>query len=164
MNLLMNIMKKFTLAAVLVLLSATAINATEVAYRLLIWMDSGAQSAYALSTKPKVTYDETFLTVSTTSVSTQYPAEDVWKFTLDKIEISGIEEILNEVPTMRIVGDEVMFTGCRPGSEVRMFNVNGQSLAVEQADVDGALQINISHLPHGIYVLSTESITYKIIK
>lgn len=158
-------MKKITLAAVLVLLSATAINATEVVYRLLIWMDSGAQSAYALSTKPKVTYDGTFLTVSTTSVSTQYPAEDVWKFTLDKVEISGVEdETLKEVPTMRIVGDVVMFTGCRPGSEVRMFNVNGQSLAMEQADADGALQINISHLPHGIYVLSTESIIYKIIK
>lgn len=157
-------MKKISLVVLLMLLSATSINATDVAYRLLVWMDSGAKSAYALSTKPKITYDGTCLIVSTTAATVEYPAEDVWKFTLDKIEISGIEETLIEVPTMRIVGDVVSFTGCRPGSVVRMFNVGGQSLATEKADTDGALQLNISHLPHGIYILSTESITYKIIK
>lgn len=160
----MNIMKKTSLVVLLMFMSAIAINATEVAYRLLVWMDSGAKSAYALSTKPKVTYDGTCLVVSTTAATVEYPAEDVWKFTLDKIEISGIEETLKEVPTMRIVGDVVMFSGCRPVSVVRIFNVSGQSLATEQADADGSLQINISHFPHGIYILSTESITYKIIK
>lgn len=160
----MNIMKRFILAAVLVLLSATAINASDAVYRLIIWMDAGGQFSFLFSDKPKITHDGENIVVTSNGPSMQCPAEQVWKFTLDA-EISGVEdETLKEVPTMRIVGDVVMFTGCRPGSEVRMFNVNGQSLAVEPADADGALQINISHLPHGIYVLSTESITYKIIK
>lgn len=158
-------MKKIFLVALLMFLSATAINATNVAYRLIIWMDAGGQFSFLFSDKPKITHDGENIVVTSNGPSMQCPAEQVWKFTLDAEKISGIEdETLKDVPTMRIVGDVVMFTGCRPGSEVRMFNVSGQSLAMECADADGALQINISHLPHGIYVISTESITHKIIK
>lgn len=114
----MNIMKKTSLVVLLMFMSAIAINATEVAYRLLVWMDSGAKSAYALSTKPKVTYDGTCLVVSTTAATVEYPAEDVWKFTLDKIEISGIEETLKEVPTMRIVGDVQGWRVARNGKDI----------------------------------------------
>lgn len=157
-------MKKIYILIWLIQLSVFQIKASVDSYEFVVWTQSGEQIGYSLDERPKVTQELECIIVSTLKTRVEYSVDDVRKFTLNKIDDSGIDEVKQLMPTMKFNSNTLTFTGCIPGSEIKVMSVNGIILCTSQADNGGNIQIDISALSSGMYLLVTSSITYKIIK
>lgn len=157
-------MKKINILIWLILLSVFQIKASGDSYELVVWTHLGDRIGYSLDEQPRVTLELESLIVSTISTKVEYSLDDVRKFTLNKNDVTGIDEVKQLMPIMKFNSNTLTFTGCIPGSKIKIMSVNGINLYTLQADNNGYIQIDISALSSGMYLVVTSSITYKIIK
>ena len=157
-------MKKINILIWLILLSVFQIKASGDSYELVVWTHLGDRIGYSLDERPRVTLEMESLIVSTIKTKVEYSLDDVRKFTLNKNDVTGIDEVKQLMPTMKFNSNTLTFTGCIPGSKIKIMSVNGINLYTLQADNNGYIQIDISALSSGMYLVVTSSITYKIIK
>ena len=157
-------MKKINILIWLILLSVFQIKASGDSYELVVWTHLGDRIGYSLDEQPRVTLEMESLIVSTINTKVEYSLDDVRKFTLNKNDVTGIDEVKQLMPTMKFNSNTLTFTGCIPGSKIKIMSVNGINLCTLQADNNGYIQIDISALSSGMYLVVTSSITYKIIK
>ena len=157
-------MKKINILIWLILLSVFQIKASGDSYELVVWTHLGDRIGYSLDEQPRVTLELESLIVSTINTKVEYSLDDVRKFTLNKNDVTGIDEVKQLMPIMKFNSNTLTFTGCIPGSKIKIMSVNGMDLCTLQADNNGYIQIDISALSSGMYLVVTSSITYKIIK
>lgn len=157
-------MKKINILIWLILLSVFQIKASGDSYELVVWTHLGDRIGYSLDEQPRVTLELESLIVSTINTKVEYSLDDVRKFTLNKNDVTGIDEVKHLMPIMKFNSNTLTFTGCIPGSKIKIMSVNGMNLCTLQADNNGYIQIDISALSSGMYLVVTSSITYKIIK
>lgn len=157
-------MKKINILIWLILLSVFQIKASGDSYELVVWTHLGDRIGYSLDEQPRVTLELESLIVSTINTKVEYSLDDVRKFTLNKNDVTGINDVKQLMPIMKFNSNTLTFTGCIPGSKIKIMSVNGINLYTSQADNDGNVQIDISALSSGMYLVVTSSITYKIIK
>lgn len=157
-------MKKINILIWLILLSVFQIKASGDSYELVVWTHLGDRIGYSLDEQPRVTLELESLIVSTINTKVEYSLDDVRKFTLNKNDVTGINEVKQLMPIMKFNSNTLTFTGCIPGSKIKIMSVNGINLCTLQADNNGYIQIDISALSSGMYLVVTSSITYKIIK
>lgn len=157
-------MKKINILIWLILLSVFQIKASGDSYELVVWTHLGDRIGYSLDEQPRVTLEMESLIVSTINTKVEYSLDDVSKFTMNKNDVTGIDEVKQLMPTMKFNSNTLTFTGCIPGSKIKIMSVNGINLYTLQADNNGYIQIDISALSSGMYLVVTSSITYKIIK
>jgi hypothetical protein len=157
-------MKKINILIWLILLSVFQIKASGDSYELVVWTHLGDRIGYSLDEQPSVTLELESLIVSTIKTKVEYSLDDVRKFTLNKNDVTGIDEVKQLMPIMKFNSNTLTFTGCIPGSKIKIMSVNGINLYTLQADNNGYIQIDISALSSGMYLVVTSSITYKIIK
>ena len=157
-------MIKINILIWLILLSVFQIKASGDSYELVVWTHLGDRIGYSLDEQPRVTLEMESLIVSTINTKVEYSLDDVRKFTLNKNDVTGIDEVKQLMPTMKFNSNTLTFTGCIPGSKIKIMSVNGINLYTLQADNNGYIQIDISALSSGMYLVVTSSITYKIIK
>ena len=157
-------MKKINILIWLILLSVFQIKASGDSYELVVWTHLGDRIGYSLDEQPRVTLELESLIVSTINTKVEYSLDDVRKFTLNKNDVTGINDVKQLMPIMKFNSNTLTFTGCIPGSKIKIMSVNGINLCTLQADNNGYIQIDISALSSGMYLVVTSSITYKIIK
>lgn len=157
-------MKKINILIWLILLSVFQIKASGDSYELVVWTHLGDRIGYSLDEQPRVTLEMESLIVSTINTKVEYSLDDVRKFTLNKNDVTGIDEVKQLMPIMKFNSNTLTFTGCIPGSKIKIMSVNGINLCTLQADNNGYIQTDISALSSGMYLVVTSSITYKIIK
>ena len=157
-------MKKINILIWLILLSVFQIKASGDSYELVVWTHLGDRIGYSLDEQPRVTLELESLIGSTINTKVEYSLDDVRKFTLNKNDVTGIDEVKQLMTTMKFNSNTLTFTGCIPGSKIKIMSVNGINLYTLQADNNGYIQIDISALSSGMYLVVTSSITYKIIK
>ena len=58
----------------------------------------------------------------------------------------------------------VTVTGLKAGQQIRIYTIAGTQVATHIAPVDGKMEINLSALPRGTYILKTATETVKVIK
>ena len=82
---------------VVTLLLWAGISATAVAadMQITIWKKQGGSISYALSAKPRITYHETELLLSTNGTAVTYPVADVERITFEAVP-SGINPITQQ--------------------------------------------------------------------
>lgn len=132
-------------------------------YRFVVWTYDGEQVAYNISENPIIIHDRTNIVVRTTRNKVEYFAEDVWKFTLTKDD-SGVENMKIKYPTMSFDGNVIILAACNAFSTVKIYDINGSCVENTKTDIEGYLQLDISNYPHGVYIITTEILTYKIVK
>lgn len=157
-------MKKINILIWLILLSVFQIKASGDSYELVVWTHLGDRIGYSLDEQPRVTLELESLIVSTINTKVEYSLDDVRKFTLNKNDVTEIDEVKQLMPIMKFNSNTLTFTGCIPGSKIKIMSVNGINMCTLQADNNGYIQIDISALSSGMYLVVTSSITYKIIK
>ena len=145
--------------AMLMIFSLTAI-AEE--YSFVVWTKSGEQINFPLSKKPKLTHNDNNFIVTTPTTTVEYPKADINKFTL--LIPDGVDNIENSNANLFQQNNSLILSGFKLGSIVKIFNINGQLLIAETINNEDTYIIDLSPLNKGIYIVSTESITYKIIR
>lgn len=136
-------------------------------YYFIVWMNETVKHSYALSEKPKVTMDNGVFTLTTTQTTVTYNATDVLKFTLGDIDggIVDVDDIAVKAgPGVDRQADRLIFTGCKPNSVIRIYSMDGRLAESQQVDADGRAEMSLSGLKAGVYVVKSDSITFKIAK
>ena len=137
-------------------------------FYFVVWMHSGARISFPLAEHPVMTYADGDIVVTTSQEQLTYAHVDVRKFTLADEDISQgepakIKTSEHEVQWQR-QGDVMCFAGGTPDERVTVYNATGQQVAQYAILPDGTLQIPLSQFSEGMYVVKTESITYKFLK
>lgn len=137
-------------------------------FYFVVWLHSGARISFPLAEHPVMTYADGDIIVTTSQEQLTYAHVDVRKFTFADEDISQgepakIETSEHEAQWQR-QGDVMYFVDCTPGERVTVYNAAGQLVAQYAILPDGTLQIPLSQFCEGMYVVKTESITYKFMK
>ena len=136
-------------------------------YYFIVWMNETVKHSYALSEKPKVTMDNGVFTLTTTQTTVTYNATDVLKFTLGDKDggIVDVDDIAVKAgPGVDRQADRLIFTGCKPNSVIGIYSLDGRLADQQRADGDGRAEVSLSGLKAGVYVVKSDSITFKIAK
>ena len=140
-------------------------------YYFVAWLNDGSRYAYALDEHPVVSYSDGELLLDTHTQRVAYSAAEVRKFTFSLSDISSD----GENPPARVSSPEspqqfslqqgnVYFSGCRAGSSISIYTLDGKLLQTVRADAIGNACLVTGTYPSGVYIIKTETITHKIIK
>ena len=141
-------------------------------YYFVAWLNNGNRYAYALDEHPVVTYSNGELLLDTRYEQISYPATEVRKFTFSASDntheeplppSTGLNSIEHEQLKALQHGD-MFFSGCKGGSSVCVYSIDGKHIHTTQVDENGNARIMLSSYPSGVYIIKTETITHKIIK
>lgn len=143
----------------------------EPTFYLITWLKSGRKDAYALTEHPVVTYVDGNLLLVTSLQEMEYPATEVRKFTL--ADNDNPEDVINPPVSisqmenrdeMQLTAGAVRFSGCRPGSEIKVYTLGGMLWETKRVNAEGRAVVQTSHYPTGVYIIKSETITHKIIR
>ena len=137
---------------------------TEIVYYFVASLTDGSQLSIPFSERPVLTCQDSDLQLTTTKMEMELPHGSVKEFTLDKKEVATGVEDLHIKGEMERTGNEFLFTNCRTGSMVSIFDRNGRRVAAQRVDKNGQCQISLQNQPDGVYIVKSESITCKILK
>jgi len=129
---------------------------------------NGTIITWKLNEQPKVELTDGKFSISSTRATVYYEAMDVANFTLGRSgDSSGIEDIKAasaDRATVSREGGQLLFSGCKAGETVTAYDAGGREVVRLRADADGRLQLSLSQLQPGIYIVKSESVTLKIAK
>ena len=130
--------------------------------QLVVWAKDGTKVAFALEERPQITFTETELVI-TTNKENHYALENVAKFTYEQIP-SGIKNLLNDNPVFILNGESLLFPSLKTGNTVSVTSPNGTSIFRKTVKSDGEYAFPIDNLQHGVYLVTVNGLTYKIVK
>lgn len=136
---------KSFLACLCLILCTSKLSAQQT---LNIFTTSQGVVSIAFDEQPKLTFQTAdVLTVTSTSMTVEFPFSDVEKITLDDAEPDAV--------TSLTVNDGI--------PAISIYDLSGKLVRQQQAD-KGAASVNLSTLRPGVYVVKDGKRTYKITK
>jgi len=155
-----------TILMVLVLLGfiTAKADAQSTVKGVVIETAGGQRTEYSLTDTPKLTYDGTTVTLTTTKVSVYFTASFIEKVMLTDISSTGIDEVENGRSDILLSNDEVRMSGLADGESVALYNVNGTLLSTWKATCTGELIISLSDLQQGVYIIKAKHQSFKVIR
>ncbi len=146
----------------MVLLGSTIMHAQT--DRLIVWHKDGQKTYYDLEEKPKTTFVGTDIVITTSTMTINYPLEQVLRYTYE-LQPSGIENINMSKP-VRVSqrGDNIVFENLKKGTRILLFSTDGKQLASQNADGSKSITISLGNRPAGVYIVKANNITYKMMK
>ena len=157
-------MKKLLLLLLLLLLPiCLSTMAEEYKTHLVVWAKDQSKVAYALDDEPKITFTETELVIESKTFKVSYPLEDMDRFTYES-QSSGIKDLQTEKETFQIEGESLIFPSLKANSSVALYSLNGTLILKKTIKEAGEYSFPLSNLMTGVYMVSVNGITYKVMK
>ena len=139
-------------------------EATETVYYFVASLNDGSVLSIPFSERPVLTCQGTDLLLTTTKTEMELPHGSVKEFTLDKRdEITAVENVMRQGELQR-QGDDFIFSNCKEGSLIQVFDRGGRLVTTQRVDAKGQGVVSLQGQPNGIYIVKSESITCKILK
>ena len=159
------IMKKTVLqrfAAMLVMVMLGIAAQAQVQY-LIVTHSDGAASEFALADAPVVTCQNGTLEVTTAHQTLAIALSEVenYHFT-ETLPYTAIDEVKTDDTKPLIEAGHARFENLPEGTTVNIFTIDGRRAGSAIA-TDGSVDIDLTNLGTGIYILSTPKASYKII-
>lgn len=155
-------MKRKILLLLLPLISVMAI-ANEPITQLVIWAKDGTKVAYALEENPKITFTESELVIKTNSIEINYELDKMLRFTYEDGILSGITDLKSNGAF--IFQDEALFfPSLSANSTVSVYSLNGTLVFKKTVQETSGYAFPLSNLGTGVYMVTVNGLTYKIIK
>ena len=159
-------MRKFLFALVALLMTTSlAVRSQNV---MVIHLKSGTVAELAFRYNPVITFTETDAVLTTTvngrEFVVSYPLEKLTKFTFVTKDITAVEDIEERNVQFLIEDYTVTITGAKPEIDVRLISSDGKQLGAYKTDKDGSVSFSIAELAAGTYIITSQDITFKILK
>ena len=159
-------MRKFLFALVALLMTTSlAVRSQNV---MVIHLKTGTIAELAFKYNPVVTFTETDAVLTTTvngrEFVVSYPLEKLTKFTFVTKDITAVEDIEERNVQFLIEDYTVTITGAKPEIDVRLISSDGKQLGAYKTDKDGSVSFSIAELAAGTYIITSQDITFKILK
>lgn len=154
------LMRKFLFA---IMLMVWGIAAHAVDYvGILVTLVDGTTATVSFDEKPIIKFQPDKLVVQTDVATTEFNRANVARFNYITEDLSGIDVIAHEQAQIKNNGDALYFNNLPTGSEIMLYSTEGKLL--KQCAAIGNYTINITDLPSGIYIVSVNGISTKIVK
>lgn len=133
---------------------------------LTIHQKDGQQFSFGFEEKPVVSFSETTLMLKTDRTEVQYPLSLINFFTFDERKPDALEgvEDSRQQPLVSLGSQFLRISGARADIPVRLTSVDGKVLRTARTDAGGSLTLSLADLPEGVYIVSSTSLTCKILK
>ncbi len=132
---------------------------------LTVHQKDGQQFSFGFEEKPVVTFTHTEMVVKSKGVELRYELTRLSKFTFDdKDTIEDAVETIVSKASITLNEYIVCISGAKADIDVRMIASDGHILQQYKTDTDGSVTFSISELPEGTYIISSESLTIKILR
>ena len=131
---------------------------------LVVWAKDGSKVAFALSKKPKVIFTATDLQIRGKDIDVTYALDNMARFTYEKVDIDAIKDIKTEKVAFKFTGESLLFPALKANSTVWVYSLNGTLVFKKTVQAAGEYSFPISNLSTGVYFVSVNGLTYKIVK
>lgn len=131
--------------------------------KLFVWSKDGTKVAYALLERPKITFVDNELVVTTNSIEVKYNLDNMSRFTYESGDITGITDLKTERP-FSIQDEALIFPMLSANSTVGIYSLNGSMIFKKTIRTVGEYAFSLSNITPGVYVISVNGLTYKIVK
>lgn len=133
---------------------------------IVVHQVDGSATAFAFSEQPVITYNKEDLVLTTKNITVQYPLA-----MLRKIAVEGQADIITSIEDTPIVDYSFTFTnegtsvqGEEPGTPFYVFDTKGMKIAQGNIDAQGKANIPTTTLSPGIYIIKTQSTSFKVMR
>lgn len=132
---------------------------------LTVHQKNGQKFGFGFEEKPIVSFTDNFLIIKSTKAEVQYELVKVAKVTFDDVNDALIGIKVDDTKTS-ITLDEyyVSILGSKADITVLLLTSDGKQLQSYKTNTDGSVTFCIAELPEGIYIITSESLTVKILK
>lgn len=131
---------------------------------LVVWAKDGTKVAYALAEQPKVTFTETDLVITANGVEVNYTLENMARFTYEDNTLTAITNLQTNESTFKLDGESLLFPALKANSTVSVYSLNGTLVFKKTVRQNGEYSFPLSSLNTGVYLVSVNGLTYKIVK
>lgn len=138
--------------------------AEEVKTHVVLWAKDGTKVAYALVEKPKITFTETSLVIIAKDGEVNYPLDNMSRITYESSDISAIRNIITDELLIKMDGDYLLFPSLSANSVVSIHSLKGQQILKKIIQKAGEYSFPLSNLSAGVYMVTVNGLTYKILK
>lgn len=167
----MQLTMKKSLTIFVSILISTILYAQEQSFNaLIIQFNDESQIAFILSEKPVVTVPDDKLSIRGV-VNKDYNRSDVAKFffesiTLDDTRIATRVESVGKdnISFYYVDGETVRITGLKDKTMVSVASLDGKMISSCRSDASGEVTISLGNLPKGVYVVTFDKRSVKIIR
>ena len=122
----------------------------------------GQQISFAFEEKPVITFSDNNLVITTASITLEYGIADIQKFFFSDSQ-TAVENV-KITPVLELDAYTVRIAGAKAGATVSLFGPDGKTLNSYKTDSEGSVSFSIAELPQGLYIISSDNLTCKILK
>lgn len=135
-------------------------------YDLVMWAKDGSKIAtYALTGKPKVTFNENKFAVECDGLEIEYyELDNLARFTYEKNTETAIRSITTDKGKFVMNGGVLTFSSLKANSTISIYSLNGALVFKKTIPQAGEYTLNIANLNVGVYMVNVNGSTYKIVK
>lgn len=132
--------------------------------QLVVWAKDGTKVAYALAENPKITFTETDLVLTTNDIEVNYALEKMARFTYETGEETPIRSLKTDEVSFKLDGEFLLFPNLKANSTISVHSLNGTLVFKRTIHAAGEYSFPLSNLNAGVYVVTVNGLTYKIVK
>ena len=132
--------------------------------QLVVWAKDGTKVAFALSERPKVTFSETDLIITTNGIEVTYALSFLIRFTYEEETPTIVTDLKTKDLTFKYEGESLLFPAFPANSTVTVHSLNGTLIFTKTIQESGEYAFPLSHLSAGVYLVTVNGLTYKIAK
>lgn len=141
------------------------VTVPEPEYNLVVWLRNGETNLFRLAEHPVAEYRDGSFFLRTSQTEVTYDAEAVRKFTLqDGDVIDAVPYVAVQEHEMHYGSGTVEISNGKANSSVTVYTSGGITVSRMRLDGNGCLQFSTADYPSGIYIIRTETTTFKILK
>lgn len=128
-----------------------------------LFLNDGTRITLAVGDSPRLYFNDDVIRIVTPHLDVEYPMAEIGRITEDAS--NDIEsEMAGQDYKVEIRANEVLLTGFQPKAMVSVLTPQGQKIATYFTDELGTLSISTDKYAPGIYLFTTHSFTYKLMK
>ena len=127
---------------------------------LVFHLKSGGQTIIALDERPVITFEEDNMVLTSETTHFSIPLSDIANYNF--VEGTDVEQVQDKVTKPIIANGHVYFSKLKVGSRVFVYAIDGRQLRSYYADGSGSVDVDLTTLSKGIFVLKSPEASIKI--
>lgn len=131
---------------------------------LIIEETSGTTTAYDLGSAPVITYSGNNLVLKSSIANAEFELEKVAKYYFKPGDPTGNTNVTKPLAYVAVTEESLIMKDCQPGEPVALFSIDGKLLGNYTIAPNGSLEISLSELPQGIFIVKTNSANINLIR
>lgn len=130
---------------------------------LAVCTKDGSKVLYALEEKPKITFTDTELVITTKGVEIVYALSDMNLLIYENGETTGITNLYDDA-SFKLDGNAIVFSKLKAKDIVSLYSINGTLVFKKMVSQDGEYAVSLNDIETGVYIIKVNGLTYKFVK